>query len=88
VAFPALLFCVQFENVQYAPAMDAIKTVFGTYGMLEKVIISEQQGGWQVRSIKNPTQEVNAQDPAMNPAPAMHPVHSPFSHPCFNAVQR
>ena len=45
-----LYVAVQIENMAYPVTVDAINTVFSTYGFVQKIAIFEKNNGWQVCS--------------------------------------
>jgi hypothetical protein len=40
---------VYIDDVEYTPTLDALHTVFKTYGHVQKMTIFEKGGHWQVR---------------------------------------
>lgn len=39
------------EQVSYTPTVEALHTIFATYGYVQKLVISEKNHHWQVREI-------------------------------------
>jgi hypothetical protein len=42
---------VHIDDVEYTPTLDALHTVFKTYGHVQKMTIFDKGGHWQVRAV-------------------------------------